>query len=257
MTSVLPVSALTIRDLFRRRIFVILWLFGGLLVLLSFPLRQLTIGQWARLITDVGFGATDLCATFLAIFLGATLVAGDLDRRTLYPLLAKPLGRPAFVVGKFLGLATVLAALIATMTVGIVAMLLLARQKLALETGAIPQTAFAMMLHAWLCGGLALMFSSFTSVTLSAIFGFAVALLGHTLDNLVYFAEKSHSATGKILLGVTKILPNLSLLDLKTLAAHQKTIPWGDLLARSGYALAYTAALVALGAAIFSRRDLK
>ncbi len=255
MTSVLPVSALTIRDLFRRRIFVILWLFGGLMVLLSFPLRQLTIGQWSRLITDVGFGATDLCATFLAIFLGATLIAGDLERRTLYPLLAKPLGRPAFVVGKFLGLATVLAALISTMTVGVVAMLFLARQPLALTS--ILQTALAMIAHAWLCGGLALMFSSFTSVTLSAIFGFSLALLGHTLDNLVYFAEKSNSGAGKLLLAATRLLPNLTLVDLKTLAAHQQAIGWGDLLGRGGYALAYTAALVALGAAIFSRRDLK
>jgi len=101
------------------------------------------------------------------------------------------------------------------------------------------------------------MFSSFTSVTLSAIFGFAVALLGHTLDNLTYFAEKSHSAAGELLLGATKILPNLSMLDLKTLAAHQKMITWGDLLTRGCYAFAYAAALVAVGAAIFSRRDLK
>jgi ABC-type transport system involved in multi-copper enzyme maturation permease subunit len=101
------------------------------------------------------------------------------------------------------------------------------------------------------------MYSSFTSVTLSAIFGFAVALLGHTLDSLVYFAEKSHSTAGELLLWVTKLLPNLGVLDLKTLAARQLSIPLDSLLAHAVYALAYTAGLIALAAAIFSRRDLK
>ena len=76
---ILALIKLTAMDLVRRRIFVLLALFAFTMVLLSFFLRDLTIGQWTRLITDVGLGATDLALTLLAIFVGASLIAGDLD----------------------------------------------------------------------------------------------------------------------------------------------------------------------------------
>lgn len=255
MLTVLPVAALTLRDLTRRRIFATFGLFAAMMILLSFPLRQLTIGQWTRLITDVGFGATDICATLLAILLGASLISGDLERRTLYPLLAKPVSRAAFVTGKFLGLTAMLLLLTITMSFGIVCVLRLARQEIAEVS--LWQTAFAIGLHACLCGGLALLFSCFTSTTLAGTFGLALVFLGHALDNLTYFASKSASAEGRIVLAVAKVLPNLERLNLKTLAAHQQSIPWMDFGARAGYAVAYSVAAVALGAAIFSRRDLK
>lgn len=258
---VLPVATLTIRDLVRRRVFVTLGLFSIWMILLSFPLRQLTIGQGTRLITDIGFGATDLCATLLAIFLGATLISGDLDRRTLYPLLAKPISRVSFVVGKFVGLAVVLLLLVATMSLGILAMLKLETLSLLREhpvqTVSVLQTASAVALHAWLCGGLALFFSCFTSTTLAATFSLALAFIGHTVDSLVYFATKSQSVEGTVVQVVARFLPNLERLNLKTLAAHEQTIPWDDLGLRGLYALAYAALAIALGAAIFSRRDLK
>jgi Cu-processing system permease protein len=255
MPPLFPVAALTIRDLFRRRVFFTLGLFALLMVLLSFPLRQLTTGQWTRLITDVGFGSTDLCTTLLGIFLGASLISGDLERRTLYPLLAKPLGRGTFVTGKFIGLTVVLVVLTLGMTVGVMGVLLFSGQPLHL--GSIVQTAIAIALHAMVCGGLALMFSCFTSTTLASIFGLSVALIGHLIDSLAYFASKSQTLAGQLLLATVKILPNLSLLNLKTVAAHSQTIAWTDLANRAGYAVAYAAALVSLGTALFSRQDLK
>ena len=87
------VATLTVRDLLRRRILALLVLFATALILMSYVLRDLTIGQWQRLITDLGLGAIDFSLTLLAIFVGASLVSGDLDRRTALPLLAKPLSR--------------------------------------------------------------------------------------------------------------------------------------------------------------------
>jgi ABC-type transport system involved in multi-copper enzyme maturation permease subunit len=252
---ILPIAALTLRDLVRRRVFATLGLFAVLMILLSFPLRQLTVGQFSRLITDVGLGATDLVATLLAILLGATLISGDLERRTLYPLLAKPLSRTSFVAGKYLGVATMLLVLVAAMSFGVVAMLVLAGQSVAAR--ALWQTALLIGLHACTCGAIVLLFSCFTSTTLAAIFGLALAFLGHTVDNLVFFAKKSSSLEGKIVIAIAKILPNLERLNLKTMAAHQQSIPWSDFGARVAYGVAYAVASVALGAAIFSRRDLK
>lgn len=251
----LPIAGLTVRDLVRRRIFSILGLFAALMVLLSFPLRNLTIGQWSRLIRDVGLGATEATATLLAILLGATLIAGDLERRTLYPLLARPLSRASFVAGKFVGLAALLTVLIGCMTLGIVGMLALARQAIGAES--LLQAAAAIALTSCVCGALATLFSCFTSTTLAATFGLALAFLGHLVDNLAYFAGRSPSFSSKIVLASTRVLPNLERLNLKTLAAHSQSIPWGDFGLRALYGIGYATAAVALGAAIFSRRDLK
>jgi Cu-processing system permease protein len=252
---ILQIAKLTIRDLVRRRVLVILGLFALAMILLSFPLRELTIGQWKRLITDVGLGAADLSIALIGILLGSTLVSGDLDRRTLYPLLAKPISRAAFVVGRFLGLAAILATLAFGMSLGTDAMLLLAGQPAPLV---IFQATIGIATGALLVGAMSVMFSCFTSTTLAGTFGLSLALICHLNDSLAYFGSKSPSPVLRaISIGLAKGLPNLELLNLKTVAAHGATIPWGDLLSRTAYGLTYAALLIAIGAAVFSRRDLK
>jgi Cu-processing system permease protein len=252
---IIGVARLTIKDLLRRRVLVVLALFGLGMILLSFPLRELTIGQWRRLITDVGLGATDLSLTLIAILLGSTLIAGDLDRRTLYPLLAKPISRQAFVIGKFGGLAVVLTGLACCMGAGTLVMLVLARQHefvvpILQATGGVIASALVM-------GGLAIFFSSFTSVTLAGTFGLVLALLGHLTENLAYFANKAGNGGGRILGVVARTLPNLEKLNLKDFAAYGEALPAGDFAVRLIYGFAYASICVVLGALVFSRRDLK
>src|SRR5262249_20249070 len=127
MTS-FEVAQLTVRDLIRRRVLVLLALFAAGMVLLSFPLRVLSIGHWNRIITDVGLAATDLSVTLLAVLLGSSLIAGDLDKKPLYPLLAKPVSRGAFIAGKFIGLLAIIALLAATMVAGTLCVLFVARE---------------------------------------------------------------------------------------------------------------------------------
>jgi Cu-processing system permease protein len=249
------VASLTVRDLLRRRVLVVLAIFAVGMILLSFPLRELTIGQWRRLITDVGLGATDLSLTLIAILLGSTLIAGDLDRRTLYPLLAKPISRPAFVIGKFTGLALVVTGLAVGMGAGTLAVLFLARQHHFLmpvvqATGGIIATSLVM-------GGVTILFSSFTSVTLASTFGLAFGLVGHLTENLDYFASKAENGAGKSLAILARALPNLEKLNLKDFASYGEALPAGDFWLRMAYGMAYALVCVVLGSMIFSRRDLK
>jgi Cu-processing system permease protein len=252
---VLGVARLTIRDLLRRRVLVVLALFALGMILLSFPLRTLTIGEWQKIITDVGLAATDLSLTLIAILLGASLIAGDLDRRTLYPLLAKPISRQSFVIGKFTGLAILLTGLACCMGAGTLAMLFLARQQnfalpIMEATGGIIATSLVM-------GGLAILFSSFTSVTLAGTFGLVFSLLGHLTENLAYFASKADNVGGRILGLIARALPNLEKLNLKDFASYGETLPAHDFLTRMAYGVAYAGVCVTLGAIVFSRRDLK
>jgi ABC-type transport system involved in multi-copper enzyme maturation permease subunit len=234
---------------------VILALFAVGMILLSFPLRSLTVGEWKRLITDVGLGATDLSLTLIAILLGSSLIAGDLDRRTLYPLLAKPISRQSFVIGKFMGLAAVLTGLALAMGGGTIGILFLAFQHQFVES--VLQGVGGIVASTLVLGGVGILFSSFTSVTLSVAFGLTLALVGHLTGNLAYFASKSEGTGGKVLGIVVHLLPNLEKLNLKDFAAHSEVVPASDFLIRMAYGLTYALLCVALGAAIFSRRDLK
>ena len=255
MMPTLEIARLTFSDLVRRRVFVVLALFAVGLVLLSFPLRELTIGQWYRLITDVGLASTDAALSLLAIFLGASLIAGDLERKTLYPLLAKPVSRRAFVTGRFLGLVAVLASLALAMILGTAAMLVLARQR---GFGPVLQAGMLLLVQAITIGGLSILFSSFTSTTLAATFGLSFAVIGHLTSQLAYFGGKSTSALSRSLMqGAARVIPNLEFMNIKTLAAHHQMLSWPNAGIRSLYGLAYAIVVVAAGAMIFGQRDLK
>ncbi len=253
--NVLIVARLTVQDLLRRRVLAVLGLFGVALILFSFPLRVLTTGEWHRVISDVGLGAADFSVTLIAIFLGATLVSGDLERRSLYPLLARPLSRAAFVAGKALGLTAVLCLLAVAMGAGTTFMLDLAKEK-----GLVPlwQATATMAAGAVVVGSISVMFSSFTSTTLASIFGLATALLGHLTGNMAYFGTVEQSRVGRlVLLAFSKILPDLERLNLKTLASHDQTVSGATLVALVAYAAAYSVVAVSAGSLVFARRDLK
>jgi len=253
--TTLEIAGLTVRDLVRRRVLVLLALFAGGMVLLSFPLRILSIGHWTRIISDVGLAATDLSITLLAVLLGSSLVAGDLDKKTLYPLLAKPVSRGAFVAGKFVGLLAIIALLATAMVAGTLGVLFIAREGNLLPVlqslGGIIATGATM-------AGVALFFSCFTSTTLAGIFALSIALTGHLTSQLAYFGTKTPALLPSLFMSAfARILPNLEVLNLKDFATHEQTIPAGDFLTRMAYGGAYACLCVLAGAAIFSRRDLK
>ena len=252
----LVIANLTVRDLIRRRVFVLLFLFAMALILMAFILRDLTIGQWQRLITDLGLGATDFSVTLMAIFIGASLVAGDLDRRTALPVLAKPLSRTSYVVGRFLGLAGLLFILTAVMVFTTGLMLLLAQQRGV--SGFLFQNALTIGTGAVVLAALAILFSAVTSSTLAAIGALTLALAGHLTSNLEYFGHKIDAPVAKVLmLGLAKVVPNLEALNLKDFAAHGQSVGNPEVITRLGYGAGYAGLCVALASLFFLRRDLK
>jgi Cu-processing system permease protein len=253
---ILVLSKLTIVDLIRRRVFVLLALFAALMILLSFPMRELTIGQWRRLILDVGLGSSNLAAALIGILVGASLIAGDLDKKTLYPLLAKPISRASLVFGRYLGLVAVIFMLVASTAAGTAAILAFAKQSDYL--GSLLQNSLTLAVSASLVGGVALFFSCATSSTLAAIAALTISIAGQLVSNLAYFGARVTNPASHLFLTIfSKILPNLEMLNLKDFASRAEIIPATDLLVRVGYGAGYALLAVSLGAVIFSMRDLK
>src|ERR671912_1777660 len=123
MNAVRCVAVAVFRESVRDRVFYNLVLFAVLLVAASILIGQLTAGQDVKIIKDLGLAATSLFGHFIAIFIGIGLVSKEVERRSIYALLAKPMSRTELLMGKFFGLLSTLTVNVSVMTAALVAVL--------------------------------------------------------------------------------------------------------------------------------------
>jgi ABC-type transport system involved in multi-copper enzyme maturation permease subunit len=251
--NVLAIAAVTIREALRRKVQVNLLLFAIVLVIVSLVLSSLTIGERHRIAADLGLTAMEAMGSLIAVFLGASLVAGDVERRVVYPILAKPVSRAQYLLGRYVGLAATLVLNLAVMGAILAALL-------ALESGSLRPldlallSAYAMMAVQFLVvAAIAVLFSSFTTTTLAAIFALALTIAGRLSNDLRTLWTGPGAGIGR---GLWYLVPNLSALSLNESVVY-RTPPPGTAWLAALYALLYAAAVLALAAATFERRDLR
>jgi ABC-type transport system involved in multi-copper enzyme maturation permease subunit len=245
----------TIRELVRSKLLHNLLLFAVLLIASSMFVAQLTVGQWDRVILDIGLAAIELSGVLVAVLIGVGLVAGEIERRTVFPTLARPVTRGAFLLGRFLGLCAMLAVSVVLMLGVLAGVLGLAGYGV---SSSVVIAALLILLELALMAAAALVFGSFTKPILASAFSISLFLIGHLLRDLRAFQERSHSGVAKMLTGVAyRVLPDLELLNVKSLASNELPLPHGLAQAAGLYGAAYAAGLLVVAVAIFSRRDLK
>jgi ABC-type transport system involved in multi-copper enzyme maturation permease subunit len=251
--KVLAIAGVTLREALRRKLQVNLLVFALLLVLASLVVSSLTIGEMHRVASDLGLTAMELMGSLTAVFLGAGLVAGDVERRVVYPVVAKPVTRWQYLLGRYLGLAATLWLNLAVMATMLAALLSLESGSFAPVDGAL-LAAFAMMgVQLLVVAAVAVLFSSVTTTTLAAIFALAVTLAGHLSNDLRTLTQGAGSAIGRVL---WYLLPNLSALSLNEHVVYRTAPPASAWLACL-YALLYAAAALSVAAAVFERRDFR
>jgi len=242
--------------------------FAVLLIASSYLLGQLTAGQDVKIIKDLGLAATAVFGLFIAIFIGIGLVSKEVERRSIYALLAKPISRPQFIVGKYAGLVLTLAVNVAVMTVALYAVVgyltYLAPPELRAAwdaPGVDPHLLKAIVLifvELMIVTAVALLFSTFSTPLLSAALTFGLYVVGHFNADLRNFDRIVESRPAIWLArGVYHVVPDLSAFDVKTQVVHGLPVPAGYLLATIGYGVLYIAALLIVSVVIFSRRDFK
>ncbi|GAO02301.1 ABC-2 family transporter protein [Anaeromyxobacter sp. PSR-1] len=246
-------AQVTLQEALRRKLQVNLLLFALLLVVVSSLASQLTVGYTHRIAADLGLTAMELMGSLTAVFLGATTIAGDVERRVVYPVVAKPMSRAQYLVGRYLGLA-------ATLWLNMLVMAVCLAALLCLDAGSLSPIdrpllgAFLMMgVQFLVVAAVAVLFSSLTTPTLAAIFSLAVTIAGHLSNDLRTLWEGAGSGVGKAL---WYVLPNLSALSLNAEVIYREAPPASVWLA-SAYALLYTGAMLSLAAAAFERRDFR
>lgn len=245
----------TVRELIRSKLLYNLVIFAAGLIGSSLFVAQLTIGQWDRVILDMGLAAIQLGGLLIAILIGVGLVAGEIERKTIFPTLAKPVSRGVFLLGRYLGLVFILAVNVGVMLGALSIVLRLAGYGL---SGTAVQAALLIFVELMLLAAGAIFFASFTTPVLASAFALSLFLIGHLLSDLKAFAARSHDETTKVLVGAAyKLLPDLELLNVKAQAASGLAVEGSAVWSAALYGIVYGAVLLGLGMFIFQRRDLK
>ena len=256
------------RESVRDKVLYNLVFFAVLLMAMSYLLGQLTAGQDIKIIKDLGLAAMSLFGLFIAVFIGIGLVSKEVERRSIYALLAKPIRRPELIVGKYLGLVLTLLVNIAIMTAAYYAVLGVMAwadgawfrphwEAPALDPALLKAIAM-IFLQLTIVTAVALLFSTFSSPMLAAALTFGLYIVGHFNTDLRSFETIVDSkAAAFVARALYYVLPNLAPLDIKAQVVHGVHVPAGLLLFNTAYAALYIAALLAGATFIFMRRDFK
>ncbi len=253
--KILAIAQNTFREAVRDRVFVLVLVFGVLLVASTIVISPLTVGAQQKLVADIGLASMSIFAVLVVLFVGSGLVHKEIDKRTIVTLLSKPVSRMEYLLGKYFGLlATIL-----VMMSGMAVLFLLAL----LATGSTFETSYLVsiglsVLEMMLVTGVVIFFSGFTSSVLTSIFTLGVFISGRLMPDLEAFAIVTGNLQVERTMGALRhVLPNLDLYDVRNAAVHGLPIEGGHLVWALGYTLIYSAALLAIADFIFRRREFK
>lgn len=255
MKRIMVIALNTFKENLRDKILYNLVFFGLMLIGSSVLLGSLTIGEQAKIIQDLGLASINVFGVLIAIFIGIGLVSKEIEKRTIYTIIAKPIPRYQFLLGRYSGLVLTLFVNTAIMTVGFIAVLLLTG--VGFDIGLMKAIAL-IVLELLLIVAVAVMFSTFTTPTLSATFTLAVYVIGHMTEDLKVLGNKLENPLVSGVLSVLYYgLPNLGYFNVKGEAVHGIPISLSYLLLTTSYGVTYTAFVMIAAGLIFQRRDFK
>jgi ABC-type transport system involved in multi-copper enzyme maturation permease subunit len=256
--KIVPIALNTFRESVRDRILYNLIFFVLLLVAASVLLGELSLSQESKIIIDIGLSSMRIFGVLIAIFIGIGLVYKEIDKRTIYSLLAKPIHRSEFILGKYFGLCLTLLVNSAVMALGISLALLFVKKGVDPIQAKIWPAAYLIFLELMLMTAISLMFSSFSTPALSALMTFFLFVIGTFSADLKLFAATVGTGFVKgICTALYYILPNLDNFNFISSAAHGN-VPTGSMVgAATVYAMLYISALLSITVLIFQKRNFK
>jgi ABC-type transport system involved in multi-copper enzyme maturation permease subunit len=255
------------RESVRDKVLYNLVFFALLLIVASYLIGQLTAGQDIKMIKDLGLAAISIFGVFIAVFIGIGLVSKEVERRSIYSVLSKPITRPQLLLGKYLGLALTLAVNLTIMAAALYLVLACMAWIAgpAAQTGETPVLDPVMLkaialtfVELAIITAIALFFSTFSSPLLSAAFTIGLVVVGRFSADLRHINDVVDSPGASALAqALYWILPNLGPFDVRTEVVHGLPVTASYLALTTGYGLFYIAAVLVAATVVFSRRDFK
>jgi len=250
----LAVAHNTFREAVRDKVLYVLLLFSATAILGSKALGWISVGQDIKIVKDISLAALSLFGVLIAIFVGTNLVYKEVEKRTIYTIISRPMHRYEFILGKYLGLMALLALVVGVMTVVSVCYVLVLG-------GSVDVVFFeAILLIYWellLVTALALLLSSLASPILGAIIVFSTYIVGHGTQIFVDLPPQLQGTFAEKLLTLAYyVVPNLSNFNIRAEAANEVAIAPAFIVWSLIYGLIYTAMLLVLAAVAFERKDV-
>ncbi|MDH7512941.1 MAG: ABC transporter permease [Clostridiales bacterium] len=243
----------TFKEAIRDRILYLLFFFAAVSVIFSRVLAVLTVGDRVKIVKDVGLASISLFGVLMAVMIGTGLVYKEIDKKTIYTLISKPIRRFEFLLGKFFGL--VLTLLIMTSLMSLIFLLTVFFHTFKIEAGLLLAVLF-IFIELILITAVAILFSCFSTPILSSLFSLSFFLIGHFSWSLETLIQKTKSAPLKLFIqALYALLPDLENFNFKTEVVYGLTVLPKYYLFSALYGLAYTAFILTLAVLIFKRRD--
>ena len=260
MIKIWAIGLNTFREAIRSKVLYSLLFFATLVIMASRAFGALSVREEQRLTIDLGLAGMSFFLIVIAIVVGVNLVYKELERKTVYSLLPKPLHRYQFVLGKFTGLALTLLALLVLMC-AVLALALLSYE--GVQVAALAKMICLIFAEVLVVTSVALFFSSFSTPYLSGMFTIGIFLLGRSVPDIRLVARGiEQPGLSALLKGVSVLVPNLrhlyvsgSVVDGHPISVHANFVDWSYVGSALGYSVAYIAAVLVGAMVLFSRRD--
>jgi ABC-type transport system involved in multi-copper enzyme maturation permease subunit len=254
---IVHIASNTFREAVRDRVLYNLIAFALLMSGAAVLVGQISIDIERLVVINLGLTAVSLFGMVIAIFIGIGLVSKEIEKRTLYTMLSRPVRRWEFIVGKFCGLAGTLVVNTLLMAIGVFAALLYVSQHFQAADTWVLVALYFIILQFFIITALALLFSSFSTPLMSAVFAFSLFVIGSFAEDLRGFAAMTHGLTRWLATGAAYLVPNFSALNVISSVAHQQPVSGQLVLYNTAYALIYTTMALCGAVLIFERRNLK
>ncbi len=253
MKNITTIAKNTFKETIRDRILYVILAFAILFILSTIFFGSISLGEDIKIIKDFGLAGIYLFSLIITIFLGGSLIYKEIEKRTLYILLSKPVSSMQVVVGKFLGLFVSILLTIVVMTV-IYLVVVFAK-----GGGFDSSALFAILMQLFEIAvfiSLMILFSTFATPLASTIYAVLVLYIGHSLELIIKYANKNPSNFRPVAVAIYYLLPNLEKFNIRNLVVHDVTISGLSIFYAFLYATLYSAILLVLATWSLKKQDL-
>ena len=245
----------TFREAVRDRVLHSIFFFAVVTVCASLLLKDVTLGDQDKIVRSIAEGGIDLFASMIAMFLGISIIWKELEKKTVFTILSKPMPRWQFVIGKYLGLNLTIWVEIALLSLMYVGLMVFQQD--------FPSMIFfvsmgllvmeLMLLTAW-----ATLFSTYSAPTTASAFTISIFTIGHLADDLWLLGSKSDSIfLEQVVHFIYWVVPNFEVLSIRELSVHERDIPWSQVGSALGYGAVYSAVVLMIAVMLFNRKDIR
>lgn len=253
MNSIYLVASNTLRQTIRQRLFLNIIVFGLGMLALSVVVSFLSYGYPYRVVRSLGLSGVAMALDLMALLLAVSLVHQEIDRKTLFVVLTRPITRMQYVIGRFFGLMSALVLVLLGFTAVFVAALSTAGGTM---SGADVLALAACLPEAAILAAFGLVLSCFSTPTLSAGIGLGFWAASSTTDDLIRLTDKADEFTKGIASVAYYVFPAFSRFDFREAAVYADPVPMTDVTLVFIYGVAYAALLVVISGIVLSRREM-